>query len=186
MKGVREARSHPSIAESTVHPSPPSSAKNRARRRRRSARTVAHQRRTPKSKPLMHEFLRQRALCVAGTRVNVEEGYLPRLMKRSRSTTAGADTRRCCTAPTRNPDNSGCRAPQMARPGACGHRARGGTLHLGSREYTGKVGGSPMEGAPPGLQGRGAGAMVAERHGWAEGEEVTRPRYMASSPRDPR
>ena len=31
-----------------------------------------------------------------------------------------------------------------------------------------------------------AGALVAERHGWAEGEEVARPRYMASSPRDPR
>jgi hypothetical protein len=68
------------------------------------------------------------------------------------------------------------------RPGAHDHGACGGALHLGLRELTGKVGGSSMEGAPPGRQGRGAGALGAERHGWAEGEEVVRPRYMAPSP----
>jgi hypothetical protein len=35
-----------------------------------------------------------------------------------------------------------------------------------------------MEGAPPSRQGRGAGAQGVERHGWAEGEEVVRPRFI--------
>jgi hypothetical protein len=41
-----------------------------------------------------------------------------------------------------------------------------------------------MEGAPLGRQGRGAGALGAERHGWAEGEEVVRPGFIW--PRVPR
>jgi hypothetical protein len=79
-----------------------------------------------------------------------------------------------------------CWAPQMAKAWRARPQSSQGRPHLGLRELTGKARDSSMEGAPPGLQGRGAGALVTERDGWAEGEEVARPRYMASSPRDPR